>query len=38
MNAKTIALGLIVFIFGTFSVIYYEIVIQIVADKRDILN
>ena len=34
MNAKTIALGLIVIIFGTFSVVYYEIVIQIVAEKR----
>jgi hypothetical protein len=37
MNAKTIALGFIVFIFGTFSVIYYEIVIQTVATRKDVL-
>ena len=38
MNAKTIALGLIVLVFGTFSVVYYEIVIQIFATKRDVLR
>ena len=38
MNAKTIALGLIVIIFGTFSVVYYEIVIQIFSTNRDVLK
>jgi len=37
MNAKIKSLGFIVFIFVTLSIVYYEIVIQLVASKRPVL-
>ena len=36
MNAKIKSLGFIVFIFVTLSIVYYEIVIQLIASKRPV--